>query len=181
MPVLNLNGTARKHGIANGATIQGEIFQPGLAHAQHGTTRVSGTSYNSPFTKSSGSVFGPNQNNSTQPALPAVKVESPGKVVPVNDVVKVHPNEKGSFFSTNTAARPVNFRSGGPSSSANTAANPNNPAIHRKPRPVRKPPMLAPEKETHLSYLRSGGTLGPHANSSSTTSRWHTVSKGVNG
>lgn len=179
MPIINLNGTTRKHGIANGRTIAGQIHQPSIAAAQHGTTVVYGKSYSSPFTTSSASLFNASNNNSTQPHLSALKVESPGKVVPVSVVVKIHPNEKGTFFSTTKGPKPVYGRTGGPSPHHDTASSPNTSTLKATPRPVRRPQLTSPEKKTHLSFLRSGGTLGGHQNTSSNTSRWHTIKKGV--
>jgi hypothetical protein len=183
MPILNLNGTNRKHGIATGHTIKGSIFGPGLASRQHAVIGFHGKTYNSPFTSSSKSVFPTGQTVSTQPHVAATKVESPGDVVPVKDFVKVHPWEKGSHFSTTKPVRAIVERTGGPSPQADTPANPNAPAPLRQPRPKRpisQPPVV---KSTNLSFLRSGGTLGghvdPQAGVSSDVSRWLTVKKGV--
>lgn len=179
MGVLNLNGVSRK----NTKPIAGSIFLPGLASEQHPTVSVYGRSYNSPFTTSAIPVFNASRNNSTQPHLPALKVESPGQVVKLKHFVKVHPNEKGSTFATNVPARPIVGRVGGPSNTTNTPANPNAPKLTRQPRPLRAGSQTPTEKTTNLSFLRSGGTLSPHANppagTSNQTSRWHTVKKGA--
>lgn len=183
MPILNLNGTNRKHGIANGRTIPGAIFGAGLAARQHPVIGFHGRTYNSPFTSSAKSVFPTGRTTATQPALPATKVESPGKVVPIADFVRVHPWEKGSHFADIAPVRAIIGRVGGPSKHADTPANPNASNVKRQSRPVRTGSLKPVEKQSHLSFLRSGGTLGGHADpsagTSDTVSRWHTVKKGV--
>jgi hypothetical protein len=181
MPILNINGVTRKPGIGD-SVIKGSIFNPGIAAKQHGTTTVAGTSYNSPFTPSNKPIFGASHNNSTQPALVATKVSEPGQVVPVNSFQKVQPQQRGSFFATNTAARPVTGRVGGPSSKANTPASPNAPKLTRV-----APPKLVPNAHparTHVGGFfahAGGGTITSHANMSSTVDRWSVKKTGAAG
>jgi len=175
MGILNLNGIERK----NAKPIKGHIFTPQLAALQHPTVGFFGKTYNSPFTQSNKPVFPVGTNVATQPQLPPLKVESPGTVVPLDDFVKVHPNEKGSTFATNRSARPVDFRNGGPSKTADTPANPNAPKLKRQPRPQRAGSQTPVEKQSHLSFIRSGGTLSAHSNKDSFTSRWAVSKKGA--
>lgn len=179
MPILNLNGTTRKPA----AVIQGQIFTPGLASTQHGTVAVYGRSYNAPFTTSGKPLFNATDNNSTQPHLPSLKVEAPGDVVKLKTFVKVHPWEKGATFSTTKPARPIVQRVGGPSNTADTPSNPNAPRLKMQPRPLRAGSQTPTEKTTNLSFLRSGGTIGVHADpqagTSSDTSRWSVAKKGA--
>lgn len=179
MPILNLNGITRKPA----RQISGNIFRANLAARQHPTLRVTGKTYNSPFTTSSANLFPKGQTVSTQPHVAALKVEAPGKVVRLHKFVKIHPNEKGSTFSTTLPKRPIAHPVGGPSKRADTPANPNAPKLRQQPRPVRRAPLLKPEVATNLSFLRSGGTIGGHvdpaAGTSSGVSRWATVKKGA--
>lgn len=181
MSILNLNGTERKHGIATGQTIKGRILAPGLASRQHGTVGFVGRTYNAQFTASGKTVNNTGRTTATQPYLPALKVESPGQVVPLHEFIKVHPHEKGSHFVTNLTPKAIVRRAGGPSKHADTAANPNTP--NRVPRPKRTGTLLQVEKQSHLSFLRSGGTMGghsdPQAGTSSGVSRWATIKKGA--
>jgi hypothetical protein len=183
MPILNLNGTERKHGIATGKTISGAIFTPGLAAIQHPVIGFRGRTYSSPFTASDKPLFNNTRTVSTQPALPPLKNQGSGKVVMTHDFVKIHPNEKGKTFSTTARVRPVAFRAGGPSKHTDTPANPNAPRLRFMSRPQHVMGELAPEKKTNLSFLRSGGTIGghvdPQAGTSSGTSRWRVADKGV--
>lgn len=185
MPILNLNGTERKHGISTGKKIKGTIFGAGLASHQHSTTISNGKTYNSPFTGSSVNIFPKGQTVSTQPKVQATKMESPGVVVPVKSFVKVHPWEKGSFFSTNRSVHAVVARAGGPSKDNDVPSNPNARASTMQPRPARKPAKGKNETITALSFLRSGGTLGGHADpqagTSSDSSRWRVTKKGAVG
>lgn len=179
MPIQNLNGTYRKHA----KPITGVLFSDGLAAHQHGVVTVAGRTYNSPFTSSDKSVFPTGRTVSTQAAIAPTKVESPGAVVPLHDFVKVHPWEKGATFSTNKPARPIVGRVGGPSKYANTPANPNAPKLRAQPRPPRMGSQTPVVKTTNLSFLRSGGTLGGHADpqagTSSHVSKWAVTKNGV--
>lgn len=176
---MNLNGVSRKPA----KPIVGRIFASGVAAAQHSTLNVAGRTYNSPFTESSANLFPKGRTVSTQPHVMALKVETPGNVVPLHKFVKIHPNEKGKTFSTTLPQRPVVQRAGGPSKQADTPANPNAPKLKQQPRPLRPIPVLKPETQLHLSFLRSGGTIGVHANpdagTSSHVSRWSVTKKGA--
>lgn len=179
MPILNTNGVSRK----DAKPIAGTIFGAGIAASQHPVLGIIGTSYSSPFTKSAKSVFPVGSTVSTQPHLAPLKVESPGQVVHLKKFVKVHPNEKGTFFATNQPPRPIVGRVGGPSKHSNTAANPNQPK--HVARPFRMGSQTPVVKTTNMSFLRSGGTLGAHAEknagTSSNTSRWSTTKTGAAG
>ena len=185
MPIQNLNGTTRKHGISAGKTIKGSIFGANLAKAQHDTTIVYGKSYNSPFTHSSASLFPKGQTVSTQPHVQALKHEQPGSIVSAGDFVKVHPWEKGTTFSTKVPEHAIYARTGGPSPYADTPANPNSRTELKQPPPRLKPVKGKNETKTNMSFLRSGGTLGgnadPQAGTSSDRSRWHVTKKGAVG
>lgn len=176
--IQNLNGTSRKPA----KPIKGARFAPGVDVAQHRTIGFVGKTYNSPFTTSGKPLFNDQRDNSTQPALPALQVESPGHVVATADFVKVHPNEKGAtFHPTPPGSRPLAFRAGGPSKTANTAANPNKTVLH--PRPVRVTSLRTHVhnmlRTPQLSFLRSGGTLAAKSGHDVYASRWSTIKKGV--
>jgi hypothetical protein len=185
MPILNLNGTTRKHGIATGKTIKGTIFGAGLAKAQHDTTLAVGKSYNSPFTHSSANLFPKGQTVSTQPHVQALKHEQPGSITSVQDFVKIHPWEKGKTWSTTPPVQSIVQRTGGPSKDADVPSNPNARYQQKQPRPALRPVKGKNETLTNLSFVRSGGTIGGHADpqagTSSDTSRWHTTKKGAVG
>lgn len=173
--IVNPNGTNRK----NAVPVRGTVLGAGLAGLQHSSTHVAiGKTYQSPFTESSANLFSAANNNSTQAVLPALQVESPGKVVATKDFVKVHPTAKGTFFTpTAPASRPVAFRAGGPSKTANTPSNPNR--VTPVARPVRAPQTETSSIPPMLSFLRSGGTLTGHPNNDSFQSRWSVTKKGV--
>jgi hypothetical protein len=173
MPILNLNGTTRKHA----APIKGTIDQAGIAAHQHGVTVKVGTSYQSPFTASARSVFPTGRTIATTPYLPPLKSEAPGDVVHLSSFVRVQPHEKGSHFATTQPVHHLVNRAGGPSIKHDTAKSPN-ASMRPQPRPTRHP-FVTSENQSHLSFLRSGGTLRPHSNLDSSTSRWHVVKKGV--
>lgn len=174
MSIVNPNGTERKPA----KPIVGRIFAPGLASVQHGTPTFVGRTYNSPFTVSSRGLFGPANNVSTQAQIPATKVESPGVVVLLNYFVKVHPNEKGSTFSTNVKPQPVVKRTGGPSKHADVPTNPNKKIV--RPRPYRSPSVSMERHPSNPSFFHSNATLGTHANQDKSTPRWaHTVRTAV--
>lgn len=172
--IVNPNGTVRK----NAPPVKGNPLQNGLASRQHGTTVVHGTSYNSPFTSSGSNLFSGASNNSTMVNLPALQVESPGKVVKASDYVKVHPSSKGTFFTPKApASRPVAFRNGGPSPHANVPSNPNvqQPSV----RPVRKPDVSSERIAVQGSFLTTNRTLGAHPHADIGQSRMSMVKKGV--
>jgi hypothetical protein len=185
VPILNLNGVNRKHGLADGRTIKGSIFGVGLADTQHKTLTVIGKTYNSPFTQSSANLFPRGRTLATQPQMQAVKVETPGKVVSVKKVVRVPPWEKGSHFSTTQNRVTIARRAGGPSKEHDTATTPNDHKLRVQSRPKRSPMQDTSNNKSTLSFLRSGGTIGghvdPQAGTSSGTSRWSVVKRGAVG
>lgn len=177
--IVNPNGTQRKPGVVP----QGTIHGPDAASKQHGTVRVSGRSYNSPFTDSDVSVFPTGASIATQPQLPATKEQTPGITVNQTQFKKVYPTETPQFFQTSVRAHALVNRAGGPSTTANTPSNPN--AI----RHVKQTPPPQGTSQTPVSHLsldsfhdqNNGSTIGSHANSSSSKSRWDTVKTGAAG
>jgi hypothetical protein len=177
MGILNLNGVERK----NHPYIRGDVFGAGLAVHQHPTIGVTGKSYSSPLTESSVNIFPAGRSVATLAHVPALIVESPGKVVQHKEFVRIGPHEKGSHFATTNTARPTFKRTGGPSKTNDVPSNPNAPSTNKMKRPQRSIANHAPEKSTNLSFLRSGGTLGSHPNSTSTVSRWAVTKTGAAG
>jgi hypothetical protein len=179
MGVIALNGVSPKMA----RPIAGQIFESELAATQHDTTTVGGTSYAAPLTSSGKSVFPEGRTMSTQPHLAALAMETPGHVVKVHKVVRVAPHEKGSHFSGTHPGRPVVGRAMGPSPHADTAHSPNAPSLKQTTRPIRRPYTPPPSNHTLMSFHRSGGTIGAHADpqagTSSGVSRWATVKKGA--
>lgn len=188
MPILNLNGVSRKPSRLVPAR---NLNRDALSAAQHPTLGFSGKTYNSPFTASAIPPLNDSHNSSTQTQLPALKVETPGKVVPLHSFVKVHPDEKTATVKQAFPAqgRPAYTRTGGPSKHADTPANPN----------IRKVPTQRPKRTPHKaseklkaghssigqhavagSFLSTNAILGSHSNHDVVSvGRWDHIKKGV--
>jgi len=108
--------------------------------------------------------------------MPALKVEQPGDVVPLEDFVKIHPQTKTVLDRSKPLVRAIARRTGGPSKAHDTAASPNQ--IHPQPRPVRNP-AITTEQHVNLSFFRAGGTLSSQPNKDQYQSRWSKTKKGV--
>lgn len=187
MPIQTPNGILPKRSRLGKSTLSVTVspLHDGIAASQHGTTAISDTSYNSPFTPSGKPLFNATNDNAQQIQLAPMKVESAGDVVPAMDFIKVHPWEKGTHFSTTASKQHALIaRKGGPDPKSDTPSHPDDLKNHMKARPVLKASSDEIAKANFFpSFLRSGGTIGghvdPQAGTSSGTSRWATVKKGV--
>lgn len=193
MPILNPNSdtpnskNARRNGRNGTGTPQfkGNPLAGGLASHQHGTTITSGNTYaGSTSGHAATSVFPAGPLNATLPQLPATRTESPGRVVPLQDAVRVSPTEKGTVLRKRIV--PVVSRVGGPSKHHDTATTPNTNSHAPTERPTRAPSVTT-EIVTHtnnaslpvMSFLRGGGTIHTTEAASHSNARWNVVKKGV--
>ena len=176
MPILNLNGTTRKHGrIATGA-----FGGQGPSTAQHVPTGVLGTGYNSQFTVSDVAPLGTSINTATQPQLPALKAGAGGTVMALHQFQKVHPSENIPSLTPTAPIRVVSPGYGSPSPSNDVPSNPNKK--QRPPARLVPNPHVPTEKlpVTTGSFLHPvNQTLSAHANHDVNANRWNTVKKGA--
>lgn len=185
MPVMTHNGVLPKRSrLIKPENADANVIHDGVAASQHGTTAVSGRSYNT-LTESAKPLFNATNDNAQQQQLAPLKAQAVDNVVPAMNFVKVHPWEKGTHFSTTASkAHAIVSRKGGPDPKSDTPFHPDDAKVHTQPRPQHKPSSNEIAKNNLFpSFLRSGGTLGghsdPQAGTSSGTSRWSTVKKGV--
>jgi hypothetical protein len=196
MPILN--NIPRK----NAPKIRGDVFRM-RTHGHDTLVGFEGLTYNSPFTESATPPLLGQFNTATQPQLPALKAQSPGVVVPLHKTVRTGPQERTVLHTTGKVV-PIVSRVGGPSPTSDTPFHPK-PA---QPRPMtnRKPGVTTEKGSTassvatgtskarrsvagHVSHPISSfqkassgfGTLGGHAHSDSTKSRWNTIKTGAAG
>lgn len=201
MPIQN--NIPRKNNVIPTGNVPEAIDRSLLEHRAIG---FEGFTYSSPFTESGEPPLGTQPNNATIAHVSAMQVEAPGRVVLTKNFKKVHPSDKGTFFSTRQVT-PIVKRVGGPSPSSDTPFHPKTAQAPNVRQPKR--PLVSTEKAqsanavatSKVSVSRNGTvppvprgtavapvgsflqtsnqTLSSHSNHDLDRSRWNTIKKGA--